>query len=193
MVPPLPESVSLQPREVVFIIDTSGSMEGQSIDQARSALRKGLNQLRDADYFNVLQFNSNTELLFRESVPVTRANLALADDYIGTLVANGGTVMAPALRAAFTLPPQDGLLRQVIFVTDGSVGNESELLSAVAEQLGASRLFTISIGPAPNSGFMRKAAEIGRGSHTHIGKLEEVETGMTRLWSHIRTPALSDI
>ncbi|HSM68551.1 MAG TPA: VIT domain-containing protein [Xanthomonadales bacterium] len=193
MVPPLAEAVSLQPRDVVFIIDTSGSMEGQSIEQAKSALRKGLAELRDADYFNVLQFNSKTELLFSESVPVTRANLALANDYIGALVANGGTVMAPALRAAFTLPPQHRLLRQVIFVTDGSVGNGSELLSAVAEQLGASRLFTISIGSAPNSGFMRKAAEIGRGSHTHIGKLEEVETGMTRLWSHIRTPALSDI
>ncbi|MFT5371309.1 MAG: Ca-activated chloride channel family protein, partial [Lysobacterales bacterium] len=83
--------------------------------------------------------------------------------------------------------------RQVIFVTDGSVGNEKALLSDIAEDLGDSRLFTVGIGSAPNTWFMRKAAEIGRGSHTHIGKLDEVELRMSKLWTNIRLPALSDI
>jgi Ca-activated chloride channel family protein len=193
LVPPLEDSIGPQPREVVFIIDTSGSMEGASLDQARKALVRGLEQLDVNDSFNLIQFNSETESLFPESLPVNRLNLELAKSYIGSLVADGGTVMAPALRFAFTLPELPSLLRQVVFITDGSVGNERELLLGIAEQLGDSRLFTVGIGSAPNSRFMRKAAEIGRGSHTHIGKLEEVEERMSSLWTNIRLPALSDI
>lgn len=193
MVPPAAGSIYQQAREVVFIIDTSGSMEGASIEQARSALIKGLDELVETDRFNLVQFNSETELLFSESMPATHQNLVFARHYIDGLVANGGTVMAPALQAAFSLQTHAGLMRQVVFVTDGSVGNEKELLAGIADELGKSRLFTIGIGSAPNSWFMRKAAEIGRGSHTHIGKLDEVEERMSLLWAHIRLPALSDV
>ena len=84
-------------------------------------------------------------------------------------------------------------MRQVVFITDGAVGNETELLKMVAEDLGNSRMFTIAIGSAPNSWFMRKAAEIGRGSYIHIGKPDEVEEQMTALWGRIQLPALTDI
>jgi Ca-activated chloride channel family protein len=113
--------------------------------------------------------------------------------FIDRLVADGGTDMAPALGLALGLPRHDGLLRQVVFVTDGAVGNEQELLLQVAERLGESRLFTVSIGPAPNSGFMRKAAAIGRGSHSHIGRQEEVGERMAQLWGRIEHPALQNL
>lgn len=193
MLPPLSGSISRQSREVVFIIDTSGSMEGDSLRQASSALIKGLEELQPDDRFNLIRFSSDTAVLFNESLPAIEENLNLARHYIDGLSANGGTVMAPALDAAFSLPVQFGLMRQVIFVTDGSVGNEKALLSDIAEDLGDSRLFTVGIGSAPNTWFMRKAAEIGRGSHTHIGKLDEVELRMSKLWTNIRLPALSDI
>ncbi len=193
MIPPLAVPIKHQPREVVFIIDTSGSMEGESIRQARLALAQGLDQLKETDRFNLVQFNSDTEILFNKSLPAIEQNLDFARHYIDGLVADGGTVMAPALHAAFSLTPQFGMMRQVIFVTDGSVGNEKSLLAGIAEELGGSRLFTVGIGFAPNTWFMRKAAEIGRGSHTHIGNLDEVEFRMSRLWSHIRLPALSNI
>ncbi|MBT8058629.1 MAG: VWA domain-containing protein, partial [Gammaproteobacteria bacterium] len=179
--------------EVVFVIDTSGSMEGASIRQARSALELGLKFLGPDDRFNLIEFDSDTRALFDESVPVQSPYLEEALDFIDDLRANGGTVMAPALARALDLPAQDGLLRQVIFVTDGSVGNEQELLLQVGDQLGDSRLFTVSIGSAPNAWFMRKAAEIGRGSHTHIGKLDEVAERMASLWTRIQHPALQDI
>ncbi|NNK37931.1 MAG: marine proteobacterial sortase target protein [Xanthomonadales bacterium] len=191
--PPLAEAVEPQPREVVFVIDTSGSMEGASIRQARSALELGLKFLGPDDRFNLIEFDSDTRALFDESVPVRSPYLEEALDFIDDLRANGGTVMAPALARALDLPAQDGLLRQVIFVTDGSVGNEQELLLQVGDQLGDSRLFTVSIGSAPNAWFMRKAAEIGRGSHTHIGKLDEVAERMASLWTRIQHPALQDI
>jgi len=193
MAPPLAEAIAPQPREVVFVIDTSGSMQGTSIDQAKAALRQGLGYLGPDDRFNLIQFNSDSDLLFDESVPYYTSYLLEAESYITGLVADGGTNMAPALDAALNLPAQDGLLRQVVFITDGSVGNEGELLLQIGQDLRDSRLFTVSIGSAPNAGFMRKAAEIGRGNHTRIGRLDEVEERMSRLWSRIQNPALQNI
>lgn len=193
LAPPLAEAISPQPREVVFVIDTSGSMEGTSMEQARAALKLGLRFLGPDDRFNLIRFSSNSEKLFSESVPNYPSYLEEANDFIDDLSANGGTVMAPALGMAMNLPEQDGLLRQIVFVTDGSVGNEQDLLLQVGEELRDSRLFTVSIGSAPNSWFMRKSAEIGRGSHTHIGRLEEVEEQITGLWARIRNPAIKNI
>lgn len=193
LVPPANEALQAQAREVIFIIDTSGSMEGASLAQARAALLRGLEQLGPADRFNLVRFSSDTDSLFREPVPATSRHIQQTREYIQTLIANGGTVMAPALEAALTMPAQAGLVRQVVFVTDGSVGNEKELLAFVAELLGEARVFTVGIGSAPNSWFMRKLAEIGRGNHTHIGKLDEVEERMSHLWTRIRLPAIQDI
>jgi len=193
LAPPLPEALAPQPREVVFVIDTSGSMEGVSLQQARAALREGLGFLAPGDRFNIVRFDSETELLFDESMPAVPFYLDGAALFLERLEADGGTDMAPALERALGLPRHDGLLRQVVFVTDGAVGNEAELLLQVAERLGESRLFTVSIGPAPNSGFMRKAAAIGRGSHSHIGRQEEVGERMAQLWARIEHPALQNL
>lgn len=193
MAPPVAGAIGPTAREVVLIIDTSGSMGGASIIQAKAALVHALESLGNDDYFNLLQFNSDTERLFDQSVPVSDANLYLARQFIGRLEANGGTDMAPALNQALALPVITGLMRQVVFITDGAVGNETELLQQVAGDLGGSRMFTVAIGSAPNSWFMRKAAEIGRGSHVHIAKPEEVGERMSSLWQRIELPALTDI
>jgi Ca-activated chloride channel family protein len=193
LAPPLAEAISPQPREVIFIIDTSGSMEGVSLTQAKAALRQGLGYLDNYDRVNLIHFNSNSYPLFPESKPVYTSYLLEAEAFIDDLNANGGTNMAPALDMALNLPPQAGLLRQVVFITDGSVGNEGELLLQIGEELRDSRLFTVSIGSAPNSWFMRKAAEIGRGNHTQIGRLNEVEESMSGLWSRIQNPAIKNI
>lgn len=193
VVPPLTDSITPLAREVILVIDTSGSMEGASISQARSALAHALKSLGPNDYFNLMQFNSSTEQLFDRSVPVTHSSLYTARVFIEGLNANGGTNMAPALKSALSMQQVPGLMRQVIFITDGAVGNENRLLQQVAADLGASRMFTVAIGHAPNSWFMRKTAEIGRGSYVHIGKPDEVEEKMSALWQRIQTPALTDI
>jgi Ca-activated chloride channel family protein len=193
LTPPLAEALAPRPREVVFVIDTSGSMEGTSIRQARSALRQGLDFLDPDDLFNLVRFDSNAELLFAESAPPTTPYQSRAIDFIDGLHANGGTNMAPALDLAMGLPPRDGLLRQIIFITDGSVGNEQEVLLQVADKLGDSRLFTVAIGSAPNLWFMRKAAEIGRGTYTLIGRQADVSERMSALWARIENPAVQNV
>jgi len=193
LAPPLAKAITAQAREVILIIDTSGSMQGGSLEQAQAALLHALKSLGPDDYFNLLQFNSVTEPLYDQSVPVTQTSLYMAQNFITSLQANGGTDMAPALKSALAMPEIPGLMRQVVFVTDGAVGNESQLLQRVAADLDNSRMFTVAIGHAPNSWFMRKAAEIGRGSYIHIGKLDEVEQQMSALWGRIQVPALTDI
>jgi len=193
LAPPLLDKVAPQAREVIFIIDTSGSMEGESIRQARAALVQGLRYLGPDDLFNVIQFNSTSERLFDYSAMPMTAEVDIAAEFIGGLSANGGTNMAPALHTAMSLPPAPDHLRQIIFITDGSVGNEHDLLLQIGEELGESRLFTVSIGSAPNTWFMNKAAIVGRGSHTRIGRLDSVESAMAQLWAHIQSPALTDI
>src|SRR6185436_5355321 len=109
------------------------------------------------------------------------------------LRAGGGTEMAPALTFALNGRDTPGYLRQVIFMTDGGVGNEDQLFKLIAERLGASRLFTIGIGSAPNSHFMTKAAQFGRGPFTYIGDVREVDQKMCGLFAKIEAPVLKDV
>jgi len=181
------------PREVIYVIDTSGSMEGTSIKQARTALRLALGQLAPEDRFNVIQFNSTTELLFPSSREASVSNIVAARRYVDRLKANGGTEMMPAMQAALEAAPRAGFLRQVIFMTDGSVGNEDQLFKLIQRRLDRSRLFTVGIGSAPNGHFMAKAAQLGRGSFTFIGDVEEVGEKMGELFAKLEHPVLSDI
>jgi Ca-activated chloride channel family protein len=182
------------PREIVYVIDTSGSMDGDSLDQAKRALGMALGRLRSGDYFNVIQFNSVTSSMSPQSLPAARANVKRALQYVEALRAEGGTEILPAIQRALAgQGARQRLLRQVVFLTDGSVGNETQLFEEIQKSLGESRLFTIGIGSAPNSHFMRKAAQMGRGSFTHIGKPEEVAEKMGGLFRKLQAVVLTDI
>jgi Ca-activated chloride channel homolog len=193
MVPPTVEKAETLNREIIYVIDTSGSMGGQSIVQARAALELALTRLKPGDRFNVIQFNSSTSKLFTQPELLTPASLQQALNYVRSLKAGGGTEMATALHAALADQTKSNGLRQVIFMTDGSIGNEQALFEIIQQQLGRSRLFTIGIGSAPNSHFMQRAANFGRGTHTHIGKLNEVQSRMQSLFEKIENPVLKDI
>lgn len=180
-------------RELIFIIDTSSSMHGASMEQARQSLQLALQGLRLTDRFNVIQFNSTTSSLFPASVDATNRNLDRARDYVSQLAANGGTNMRPALQMALKAATYPSHLRQLIFITDGSVGNEAELFSLIESDLGSARMFTVGIGSAPNGWFMRKSAEVGRGTYTYISALNEVNEKMTQLFRKLETPQVTNI
>jgi len=181
------------PREITYIIDTSGSMEGVSIVQAREALLLALDRLQPGDWFNVIEFNSVTVPLFAAPVALDAGSLARAKQFVGNLRARGGTEMLPALKVALAGERTSPLLRQVVFLTDGAVGNEDEILRLISDAVGDRRLFTVGIGPAPNTFFMTRAAQVGRGTFTLIGDVREVKEKMTVLFRKIESAALTDI
>lgn len=199
VVPPAqPAAIAKIPRQVIFVIDTSGSMGGTSIEQARASLSTALRQLTPRDTFNIIAFDSSHRALHRQPVPATAHFVQQALEFVRMLHASGGTQMMPALLAALPVVQDHGngevppALRQVVFITDGAVGNEDELFQAISQRLGDSRLFTVGIGSAPNSWFMRKAAESGRGTHTSIGNLQDVGPAMASLFEQLARPAAVD-
>jgi len=193
LTPPKTLEKETMSRELVFIVDTSGSMDGGSMEQAKKALQYGLTQLRPQDSFNIIRFSHDVGSVFSDARRATRTNIDIAHDYIDWLRADGGTEMAPALKMALQNKAEKSELRQIVFLTDGSVGNEDALFSIIENNLGNSRLFTVGIGSAPNSHFMRRAARFGRGSHHYIGSTDEVSHKMKSLFNTLSSPVLTDI
>lgn len=196
IVPPAArQDVQPKPREAVFVLDNSGSMGGESIRQAKASLILALDRLHADDRFNVIRFDDTLTVLFPAPVPASAANIAAAKAYVGGLDAAGGTEMLPALLAALDdkTPDDASHVRQVIFLTDGDVGNEAELFSAIKQKLGRSRLFTVGIGSAPNMYFMSGAARAGRGTYTGIASIDEVAPRMAELFAKLERPVMTDL
>jgi Ca-activated chloride channel family protein len=180
-------------REVIFVIDTSGSMAGTSIIQAKAALKLAVSRLTPNDRFNIIQFNSITKQLFPQAMAVEPRSIQRARSYVDGLQADGGTEMLPAVVQALSHQEVRALLRQVIFITDGLIGNEEALLETLNQLIDQSRLFTVGIGSAPNGHFMRKAAQHGRGTFTYIGTAQEVQDKMNRLFVKLEQPAFLNL
>lgn len=194
LLPPAPGAADKRiPREAIFVIDTSGSMHGTSIAQAKEALALAIERLSAEDRFNVIEFNSYAKALFVEARAAGAENRAAALAWVQGLRAQGGTEMALALNLALNGGENPGRVRQVIFLTDGAVGNDEALIRLIGSKLGDSRLFTVGIGSAPNSHFMTQAARIGRGSFTYIGKIDEVRRKMGELFAKLESPVLKGV
>src|ERR1051326_2878527 len=138
------------PVEMLYMIDTSGSMEGTSIEQAREALLQALDRLRPMDRFAILSFNSVYAEFAPQTLPATSENVAAARQYVKNLRAGGGTEMLPALLHLMAKNRTEGYLRTIILLTDGDLGNEEQIFTALHSNLGNARLFTVAIGSAPN-------------------------------------------
>ena len=197
VLPPEPGASRSLSRELVFVIDTSGSMGGSSITQARASLAFALQQLTPLDRFNIIEFSNTARALFRASLDANDHNLVRAREFVRHLSAGGGTEMLSALSLALPLlaaeeETDEERVRQVVFITDGAVGNELQLFREIEARIGSSRLFTVGIGSAPNSWFMRKAAQLGRGQFTFIGDVLEVQAQMEKLFSRLSQTLVAD-
>ena len=193
LVPPRAKQIKALPKEVVVIIDTSGSMAGVSIRQAKRALAYALSQLNPDDRFNVIAFNDRPSEMFSQSQLANRENIRWAQQWLHTLSAGGGTRMYSALELALKPSKVENSYRQVVFITDGAVGDEANLLSLIEQKLKQTRLHTVGIGSAPNSYFMSQAAQLGRGSFRYIGKVNEVHQQINQLFDDINQPVLTDL
>lgn len=194
--PPAAEQAAQKPlpREVVFVIDNSGSMGGTSIEQAKASLLYALGRLQPNDRFNVIRFDDTMDVLFPTSLPADAAHVGEATSFVSALQARGGTEMVPAMRAALTDKLGDiNMVRQIVFLTDGAIGNEQQLFETITAMRGRSRIFMVGIGSAPNTYLMTRASELGGGAFTHIGSVEQVEERMRGLFAKLENPAVTGL
>ncbi|WP_020181058.1 marine proteobacterial sortase target protein [Methylopila sp. M107] len=193
--PAVQPSEEKRPRESIFVIDNSGSMSGPSMQQAKDSLIFALDRLTPADRFDVIRFDDTMERLFMDTVEASPSNVARAKSFVSSLSANGGTEMLPPLKAALFDPrPSDQrFIRQIVFLTDGAIGDEQRMFEAIGANRGRSRLFMVGIGSAPNSYLMTRAAELGRGTFTHIGGTDEVDARMRELFAKLESPVATGL
>lgn len=178
----------------LYIIDTSGSMGGQSMRSAKQALARSLTGLQPTDRFNVVEFNSESRRFYPEPALATPDQLADAFEQVAELEARGGTEMLPAmLHGIQQAKMEDGRLTHVIFLTDGAISNESALFSLTQLLPKNARLFTIGIGAAPNQFFMRKMAEFGRGASFSIEDDKAIPQALSTLTAKLAQPELIDL
>jgi Ca-activated chloride channel family protein len=170
-------------------------MSGESMDQAKASLGHALKTLKPADRFNVIRFDDTMTELFERPVAATPAQVAVARRFTEELEADGGTEMLPALKQALVddTPEDSARLRQIVFLTDGAISNEGEMLAEIGARRGRSRVFMVGIGSAPNTYLMTHMAEVGRGTYTHIGDTALVTARMTDLLDRLARPAVTGL
>jgi Ca-activated chloride channel family protein len=195
--PPEPDAARAIPRDLTLVVDVSGSMAGEKMEQARAALREALGSLGPGDRFRVIAFASDVREFRDGWAPGTRAALEEARDFVDGLRAGGGTNIEGALDAALAADTRAGRLALVLFATDGqpSVGERQpdRLADRVAGTLGSRRVFPVGIGHDVNTYLLDRLARDGRGSAEFVAPGASVETALGALTSRMRFPALTDL
>ncbi|HEX6938507.1 MAG TPA: VIT domain-containing protein [Longimicrobiales bacterium] len=195
--PGAPEPAAVLPRDVTVVLDVSGSMSGEKIEQARAALHQLLATLGDADRFRLIAFSSRVEPYAADWRPATRDELAAARRWVDGLHAEGGTDIDGALQEAFRLPSPGGRLPIVVFLTDGlpSVGErDPERIAERAErERGRARVFAFGVGYDVNTVLLDRLGAAGRGATEYVEPGEDVEIALGTLAAKIRHPVLTDL
>ncbi|MDQ5846097.1 MAG: VIT and VWA domain-containing protein, partial [Acidobacteriota bacterium] len=190
-----PEKVTVEdvtPKELVFVLDTSGSMNGFPIEKAKETMKLALDNLYPADTFNLITFAGDTQILFPEPVPATPENLRKAQAFLESRSGGGGTEMMKAIKAALEASDSQNHVRIVCFMTDGYVGNDMEIISEVQKHPNA-RVFSFGIGGSVNRFLLEKMAEKGRGEVEFVALSDDGSAAARRFHERVRNPLLTDI
>jgi Ca-activated chloride channel family protein len=191
--PQAPAGADITPREMVFVLDTSGSMSGLPIEASKTFMRHALKALRPADCFRIIRFSNNASEFTSGPVPATAANVRAGLAYVDGLSADGGTEVLAGLSQAYGVAKSSGTLRIVVFLSDGYVGNEPEILRMVAASVGQGRLYAFGIGSAVNRYLIEEMARHGRGLSRVIDPTEKSHEAAIQFASRLKTPVLTDI
>jgi Ca-activated chloride channel family protein len=186
------------PKDVVFVFDTSGSMAGKKITQAKKALEFCVDNLNDSDHFELIRFSTEVEPLFDQLKSASEANRSKAQDFIKDLKANGATAIDDALKKALSMRPSDSSRPfVVIFLTDGmptiGVTDDEEILKNVKRHdEGQTRIFCFGIGTDVNTHLLDRLTEQSRGYSTYVLPEEDLEVKVSNFYAKIKDPVLSN-
>jgi Ca-activated chloride channel family protein len=190
-----PERVTAEdvtPKELVFVLDTSGSMSGFPIEKAKETMKLALDNLYPYDTFNLITFAGDEHILFPEPVPATKENLRKAQEFLETRKGGGGTEMMKAIKASMDASDAQGHVRIVCFMTDGYVGNDMEIIGEVQKHPNA-RVFAFGIGSSVNRFLLDGMARYGRGEVEYVALNDDGSAAARRFYERVRSPLLTDI
>lgn len=194
LVPPArTTAAAVAPKELVFVVDRSGSQSGLPLLKAKETLHWILERLGPQDTFQIVSFSNQTEMLFDQPQPATPETLRRARGYVDALDANGGTYMADAIERVCRLPADANRLRIVTFMTDGYVGNDFEMLGLVRKLRGTSRWFAFGTGNSVNRFLIDGLSRLGGGEAEYVLLDEDGETVARKFWARIGSPVLTDV
>ncbi|MCC6489250.1 MAG: VWA domain-containing protein [Candidatus Hydrogenedentes bacterium] len=182
----------ITPKEMTFVIDSSGSMRGFPIEKAKQSMRMCIEGMNPNDTFNLVSFAGGLGYCFDRSVPNTRENRQKALDYLNNLEGSGGTEMMPAIQAALS-GQDDERVRIVCFMTDGFIGNDMAILDAIQRNAGTARVFAFGIGSSVNRFLIEGMARAGRGASEVITLESDGDKAAERFHERIQNPLLTDI
>lgn len=180
-------------RELVFVLDTSGSMHGIPLDTARGAIRRALAEVGPDDTFQIISFAGTATQLAEAPLTNTAENRERALQFLDSTQGGGGTEMLAGVTAALARPADPKRLRMVLFMTDGYIGAETQIFSAIDQQLGQARLFGLGVGSSVNRYLLDGIGRVGRGSTTYVGPGESPDDVVDNFYSRIGRPVLTDI
>jgi Ca-activated chloride channel family protein len=186
-------SLPRRPVEMVFVVDTSGSMSGQPIAQAKAAVDVALQKMTPGDTFQVVKFASGAEQMSPGPMIVDGSSVAFARQYVRDMQGNGGTEMLKGINAALDFPHDENRTRIVSFLTDGYIGNEIQILRALHDKLLDSRVFSFGVGSSPNRYLLDAMARLGHGNAAYLSLNEPAEPVMNAYFERISHPALANI
>ncbi len=195
--PPQTEDGAVQPRDLTLVVDVSGSMSGDKIEQAKAALRQALGTLRAEDRFRLISFSSRVTNFRDGFTAATAENLSAARAFVDGLIADGGTNIAGALEAALGSTVAEERLPIIVFVTDGipSVGDQApeHIAQTAGSHIGRARIFTVGVGSDVNTYLLDRLATEGRGTAEYVAPDANVEVAMGGLLGKIAHPALTNL
>lgn len=190
---PAPDTDEVVPRELIFVVDHSCSMEGRPLETVKQVMTAALEGMSPRDSFQVIRFSEEASALSSGTLPATPENIDRGIAYIEAMEGMGGTHMMAGVRASLDYPQDSDRQRIVAFMTDGYIGNEREILAAIDDRLGGTRLFSFGIGGSVNRYLLDRMADVGRGGVTYVLDRDDREAKVAEFYQRIAKPVLTDI
>jgi Ca-activated chloride channel family protein len=191
--PKAPTAQQIAPREIIFVMDQSGSQQGFPIQKSKELTLKLVKTLRPGDTFNVIGFNNAVRPLWDKPRALTDGNLSEAQAFVNRMEANGGTQLREGVVAALQGQDDPNRLRIVLFNTDGYVGDEKLVLDAIRKNRHRARMFTFGIGNSVNRYLIDSMSEEGRGAAEYVTLAEQADQAVQRFVRRSQTPVLTDV